>query len=89
MEPLTTAGAILGSLVQRMSPDFIISWLFVAIVGLVSGRTWLKGQEMLQVIHLFCFHIHSMESFDFSDLIASTLVFDNSLCVSVGAEEGR
>jgi len=48
MEPLTTAGAIIGSIAQKISPDFVISWLFVAIVGIVSARTMSKGLTMLE-----------------------------------------
>jgi len=48
MEPLTTAGAILGSLAQKVSPDLVICWLFVVVVGLVSARTWSKGKAMLE-----------------------------------------
>ena len=48
MEPLTTAGAILGSLAQKVSPDLLVCWLFVLVVGAVSVRTWLRGSAMLQ-----------------------------------------
>jgi uncharacterized membrane protein YfcA len=47
MEPLTTAGAIVGALIGKVSPDYIVCWLFVAVVGLVSLRTWLKGRDLL------------------------------------------
>jgi len=47
LEPLTTAGALVGSLVQRVSPDFLIGWIFVLIVGFVTFTTFEKGVDMM------------------------------------------
>jgi uncharacterized membrane protein YfcA len=45
MEPMTMLGALVGTLLNKVCPGWLITLLLVLLLGLTAKRTWTKGLE--------------------------------------------
>merc|ERR1711865_252208 len=48
MEPLTIAGAVLGSIINKIAPEILVTLLLVITLGWTSKRTWAKGLKIYE-----------------------------------------
>lgn len=48
MEPLTIAGAVLGSIINKIAPEILVTLLLVITLGWTSKRTWAKGMAIYE-----------------------------------------
>lgn len=43
MEPLTIAGAVVGAIINKLAPEWLITFCLVITLAYTSNRTWKKG----------------------------------------------
>jgi len=48
MEPPTIAGAVLGSILNKVLPEWVITTLLVLVLGFTACRTWSSGNKLWQ-----------------------------------------
>ena len=43
MEPLTIAGAVVGAIINKLAPEWLITFCLVATLAFTARKTWSKG----------------------------------------------